>query len=389
MAGFEQFDGWWGPRAELAMDTLAFKDTAGIPSWMVHVMDYPFMEQLTGHAAGDYVKDPDSIYLKFQSMAGCCTIDQYLADNPLSMRQDGYDSGTARGATTGVHRIVLDGIEIDSPEAVVKHMETAVFPNTAQQIAMFADGQAERVRELIAGECRLQQRFGCDILKVPYSGFQSQPYMGYYSYGYENYFMAYALYPEVIERHFAQQADLATLYNRQAAEAIFQGRLPRMVRLDHDMADSRGTLVDIRSLDRIWFPHFARCIQPLLDAGVRLVWHCDGNLMDMVPRLIECGVSGFQGFQYEDGMDYERICRLKARDGSDLFILAGVSVTRTLPFGAPQDVRDQLRWLVQAGPRRGLVLGCSSSVAPNTNRQNILTLIEGLNHYRVHGRQGL
>jgi uroporphyrinogen decarboxylase len=158
------------------------------------------------------------------------------------------------------------------------------------------------------------------------------------------------------------------------------------MRLDHDMADSRGTLVDVKTLDRIWFPHFARAIQPLLDAGIRLIWHCDGNLMDMVPRLLECGIGGFQGFQYEDGMDYERICKMHTREGDDLFIIAGVSVTTTLPSGAPADVRRQLDWLVAKGPRVGLMLGCSSSIAPGVPLENLRTLIDGLAHYRTVGR---
>jgi hypothetical protein len=74
------------------------------------------------------------------------------------------------------------------------------------------------------------------------------------------------------------------------------------------MADSRGTLVDPKSLDKLWFPHFARCLEPMLETDVRMIWHCDGNLMEVVPRLLEIGVRGFQGFQYEDGMDYEKIC---------------------------------------------------------------------------------
>ena len=93
------------------------------------------------------------------------------------------------------------------------------------------------------------------------------------------------------------------MHNRAAARAVTEGGLPPLCRLDHDMADSRGTLVHIDSLDRLWLPHFARSIEPLVQAGVRLLWHCDGNLMEMVPRLLEAGIAGFQGFQYEDGMD--------------------------------------------------------------------------------------
>ena len=81
-------------------------------------------------------------------------------------------------------------------------------------------------------------------------------------------------------------------------------------------------------------------------------------------------------------MDYPRICAMKSRTGEDLIIIAGVSVTTTLPFGTPVDVRDQIRWLVDMGPRRGLLLGGSSTIAPGTPFENIQTLVEGFAHYR-------
>ena len=152
------------------------------------------------------------------------------------------------------------------------------------------------------------------------------------------------------------------------------------------MADSRGMLVDIKTLDDLWFPHFARSIQPFLDAGVRLIWHCDGNLMDMVPRLLDCGLGGFQGFQYEDGMDYENMCQMKTRDGDGLFIIGGVSVTTTLPQGSPEDVRKEMDWLVEKGPKVGLMLGCSSSVAPGVPIENMKVLGEGFTYYRNEGK---
>jgi len=220
------------------------------------------------------------------------------------------------------------------------------------------------------------------MLKSGY-GFVRFPTFAYGTYGYEAYFSAYALYPEVMEAHFQLQSVVARRNNQAAAEAIEGGQLPPLIRLDHDMADSRGTLVDEKSLDRCWFPYFTRSIEPLLAAGVRLLWHCDGNLMAMVPRLLEAGIAGFQGFQYEDGMDYSKISAMKSNKGEDLIIIAGVSVTTTLPFGAPTDVRDQLRFLVEEGPEVGLFLGGSSTITPGTPFQNIETLVDGLAYYRT------
>ena len=62
-------------------------------------------------------------------------------------------------------------------------------------------------------------------------------------------------------------------------------------------------------------------------------------------------------------------------------------MTTTLPHGTPADVRDQLNWLVAKGPRTGLMLGCSSSIAPGVPEANIRMLIDGLRYYRKHGRR--
>jgi hypothetical protein len=386
LTGFGAFAERWQPHAQLALDTLAMRPTRGIPTWVLNDMQWSHLETLSGNAPGSYEKEPVRVYREFQLAAGVCFIDQWIPDNPLSMRDQGFVADTARGATTGAEEIVRDGRRIDSPEAAVAHMEEVLFPQWQQWRRDLEANADELVRRLIAGEIEVQNLFGVNLLKGPYSGFFSFPGFLYGHYGYANYFMAYALYPEVIERGFSLQADAAELTNRIGARAILEGGLPRLLRLDHDMADSRGTLVDVKSLDRIWFPHFARAIRPLLEAGIRLIWHCDGNLMAMVPRLLEAGISGFQGFQYEDGMDYETICRMTDRNGEPLFIIAGVSVTTTLPHGTPADVRRQIDWLVEKGPRVGLMLGCSSSIAPGVPLANIQALLDGFAYYRQHGR---
>ena len=378
-----------GPRAQLALDTLMMRPTLGLPAWMAHVMQISEIEHFGGHAPGEYKKDPHGVYLDFQHNAGVCFIDQFIPENPLKMGDEGYREDTPKDATTGAERIVLDGIAIDSPEAVVRHLDGFVFPALEQKIAAHDPDDPAPGAGLIDGERATQRAFGPNILKVPYYEFFNFPRLRYRLYGYENYFLAYLMYPEIMERDFALQADMATRENAVAARAIRQGGLPPIVRLDHDMADGRSTLVDVRSLDRLWFPHFARSIQPFLDADIRLLWHCDGNLMEMVPRLIEAGIGGFQGFQYEFQMDYEKICSLRDRDGGPLQIWAGASVTTTLPHGTPDDVRRELRFLVEHGPPVGLCLGCSSSVVPGTPRENLAVLFEGLAYYREHGRKGV
>ncbi len=372
------------PSARLAYDTVLRKPTNGVPNYMIHVMEHESIDALAGAPAGTYVRKPEETYLAFQRAVGTCILDQWIPKNPLTMEAHGYES-REKGATHGAERVVVDGILIDSPDSVVRHMHEVAFPRIRARIAAF--NEDARVREIIENERAIQRTLAPTMLKTGYA-FVTFPHFAYGTYGYVPYFTAYGLYPEVMEQHFRLQGDYALLNNRAAARAYREGKLPPLYRLDHDMADSSGTLASPASLDRLWLPHFVRCIEPLVREGVQLIWHCDGNLMELCPRLLEAGIRGFQGFQYEAGMDYERICKMRTRDGEELIIMAGVSVTRTLPFGKPADVKREIDWLVANGPRTGLFLAGSSSITPGVSMANLRTVVEGFRYYREHGRNG-
>lgn len=370
-------------RAQLAYDVIMGRPATGIPSWLIHPMEHAHIDRLAGMPPGSYINHPEETYLAFMKRSPICFVDQYIPLNPLTMGSCGFEGESERTATTGVAQIVADGMVIDSPEAVVEHMERFTFPQIRRAMADFDEDV--QVAAVLANEAEVQAKLAPEMLKTGY-GFIRFPGFAYGLYGYENYFSACVLYPEVLEKGFALQADLCRLYNQAAARAYKEGNLPPLYRLDHDMADSRGTLVRPEWLDEHWFPHFARALEPMLKTDVHMIWHCDGNLMAMVPRLLEVGVKGFQGFQYEDGMDYEAICKMKTRDGDDLTIIGGVSVTRTLPMGTPADVKREMQWLVEHAPKTRFFLGCSSSIAPGVPWENMEMLIEGLEYYRTHGR---
>ena len=371
-----------GPYAQMALDVIRGEQVDGIPIGQINPMEWCMVDRLAEVPEGTYQADPVPTYRKMLENSGVCLLDQWIPTNPLSIGPRGFESDRERGATTGVEQVVCDGMVIDSPEAVVEHIEQFSIPGERRALESFDEDTT--VAAIIENEQKVQEEMGPNILKAPYT--YPFPGFGYGWYGYENYFMAYALYPDVMERLFSARADCAVLHNTAAARAYTEGNLPPYARLDHDMADGRSTLASIESLDKMWFPHFARSIEPLAKAGVRMLWHCDGNLMEMVPRLIESGVTGFQGFEYEHGMDYEKICRMKTRDGDPLLLIAGVSVTSTLPYGTPDDVRKQMAWLVEHGPKDNLFLACTSSIAPGVPWKNLEALRDGFLYYRDGGQ---
>lgn len=349
----------------------------GAPSWMINLMEWRMIDRLAGVPEGTYEQEPDATYRAMLRAADANMVDQWLPHNPLTMGSAGYGEERERNATTGGEEIVRDGIVIREPEDVLRHLEEVIWPELEAELA----GPPPTAEAFLKQELKIQAYLGDQVLKVPHACIRF-PGLRYVVYGYGPYFMAYALYPEMMERDFRLQGQVIRRRNAAIARAIVDHGRPPVVRLDHDMADSRGTLVRIETLDELWFPHFLNAIEPALQAGLKLVWHCDGNLMEMVPRLLEAGIHGFQGFQYEDGMDYEAICQMKTREGDDLLIYGGVSVTRTLPLGTPGQIRDELAWLVEHAPANRLILGVSSSITPGVPWENLQTLFEGLRYYR-------
>ena len=361
---------------------IAGENLTGYPVGRLNIMEHSQLNRLaalTGMKDPDYVSNPVAVYAAACRAVGAQFSDQWIPYNPLTMRERGYVD-TEKQASTGAEEIVVDGMRIEEPEDVVEHMEKFVFPRLEQKIADF-DHEA-RVREIGLSEYDQQMEIGLDMIKTGY-GYIHFPKMAYTTYGYVNYFCAYALYEDVMAKHFKLQAELAYKNNQAAAEAVKRYNLPLLFRLDHDMTDSRSTLVDIRSMEKIWFPQLAYCLEPIhKGCDTRLIWHCDGNIMPMIPGLIDAGVRGFQGFQYEDGVDFKKLAKLRDRDGRPIFLWAGVSVTRELPFGTPADVRRQIDFFVENHGDCPMVFGCSSSVAPGVPGENIDAMIEGFRYYR-------
>jgi hypothetical protein len=219
-----------------------------------------------------------------------------------------------------------------------------------------------------------QQRWG-DMLWL--SGYGQCNFMFYGQYGYRAYFEALSLYPDDTARLFEHSAEQGRLFNEVLARAIPENDLPPFVYGGQDICDNRGPMVSPELLDRIYFPFLKHSIEPLLDAGIKIVWHCDGNIMPILDILLDCGMEGFQGFQEEAGVELEKMAALRTRSGSKPILWGSVSVTTTLPHGTTEDVRRAVERCIDIlAPGGGFALAPTSSVCPEVPVENIFTLYE-------------
>ncbi len=273
-----------------------------------------------------------------------------------------YDHLNAWGVTHGPFK---------SPEEFRDFCLTLPSPADAARIV---DGQvtAQRWLELDAwGE------FLKPLVWVPGHRCGSVPWMWYTSVGYENYLMAHSLYPEAVERLFAFCGEEGRLHNIAIARAIREHGLIPLVYSGEDICANDGPLCSPKVLHDIYFPHLKRAAAPLIDAGIHWLWHSDGNILPILPDLLDCGIDGFQGFEEDKGMDLLRLARTPCRNGRLPFLFGSINVTTTM-YTTPEEIRTDIRRIVSLAKSRsgGVVLSPSSSMMENMPIENVLAFYE-------------
>jgi hypothetical protein len=275
----------------------------------------------------------------------------------------------------------------DSPEQVRDYAEGLPSPADVR-VAFDFPGY----RDAIAADWRqCDEDGGEDLLILPYAKARDCPFMYYSEFGYENYYEALALYPESMDKLFRCAAESSRCCNEAFVTVMQDSDLPPVVYIGQDICDNAGPMVSPRLLDEIYFPHMRYCLEPLNDAGVKKIWHSDGNINPIVDRLLECGINGFQGLQEDSYLpEHQRVhlAGLASRTdlwGDPLILYGSVSVREVLPHGTVADVKREVeRCIDTCRGRNGFFLGPTSTVGPDIPLANIMALYE---HGREYGRR--
>lgn len=258
-----------------------------------------------------------------------------------------------------------------SPEEVRDEIEEMPDPRSLERdfdIQGCAEKYARRILEF-------RETAGDDILRI--SQFGHPNFMGSFGkWGYEAFLGALALYPKHIERWFAHTGEHARLTNIAIVEAIRQHSLAPYVYNGDDICFNDGPMCSVEILRRVYFPALKRAVQPLHNAGVRMIWHSDGNILPILEDLIKAGMWGFQGFQEETGPKLEIMAQRRTIWGARPVLWGSISVTRTLPFGTAEDVRAEVDRCFETCSGGGFVLATSSSIGPEVPVENILAMYD-------------
>jgi uroporphyrinogen decarboxylase len=167
------------------------------------------------------------------------------------------------------------------------------------------------------------------------------------------------------------------LIRRVLSEA---GEFVDLIYVAEDLGTQQSLLMSPATFRRFLKPRMARLIEMIHSSGARVFHHDDGAIRPLIPDLIEIGIDILNPIQWRcRGMDR---AVLAADFGKRLVFHGGIDNQQTMPFGTPEDVRNQVRENIDifSGGRGYIVAPCHNLQA-NTPTENVIALYAAVRDY--------
>ena len=146
--------------------------------------------------------------------------------------------------------------------------------------------------------------------------------------------------------------------------------------IGNDFGSQTGPLIGEAAFRRFMFPHLQRLARLGHDHGLKVMMHCCGGFVPLVPAMIEAGIDGLQALQPSArGMEP---AKLKAAFGDRLVFNGCIDSHHVLIDGSPELVRTKTRETLDTmKPGGGYIVSASHDyLLEETPVENVLAMFD-------------
>jgi len=184
-------------------------------------------------------------------------------------------------------------------------------------------------------------------------------------------------YPEVFARYMAASGTRRLEW----VQAVADRELSPVILIAEDFATKQGPIFPPSFMARYHYPYVEQVTAAWNEAGVKVLYHSDGNYKKAIPDLMACGVDGFYCLEPGVGMD---IVELK-RTWPQMVWSGGVDGVDLMERGTPERVRAEVqRHIRETDALRtgGMFVATSSEINPPIPPGNFRALVEAVGELR-------
>jgi len=155
-----------------------------------------------------------------------------------------------------------------------------------------------------------------------------------------------------------------------------------IIKIGDDLGTQENLMISPKMYREILKPVHADFIQFIKDhTKAKVLFHSCGDVALLIEDFIEIGVDILNPIQASSGK-LSDFAALKERHGSDIVLCGGIDTHRILPFGTPDDVRREVRRVIDLlGPGGGFMIGAVHTIMNDVPAENLLAMVDAVEEY--------
>jgi uroporphyrinogen decarboxylase len=198
--------------------------------------------------------------------------------------------------------------------------------------------------------------------------------------GLEGILMNMATNPEFAEALLRRLADLCKQLMGHFLREL--GDNVDIIKIGDDLGTEESLLMSPAMYRRILKPIHADYIAFIRErTRAKVFFHTDGDVSALLDDFVEIGVDILNPIQTSSG-GMADIAGVKRRYGSRLAFCGGIDTQRVLPTGSPEDVRQEVRRVVELlAPGGGYLLAAVHTIMDEVPPENILAMVDAVEEF--------
>ena len=162
-----------------------------------------------------------------------------------------------------------------------------------------------------------------------------------------------------------------------------------IIKIGDDLGTQERLLISPRMYRQMLKPLHAEIIQTIRQrTKAKVFFHSDGDIFDLIEDFIEIGVDILNPVQTSAGKMSD-LAALHARYKGRIVFCGAIDTQKVLPFGTPEEVRQEVRRVINLlGPDGGYMLASVHTIMNEVPAENLLAMVDAVEEFGTYPLKG-
>jgi uroporphyrinogen decarboxylase len=205
--------------------------------------------------------------------------------------------------------------------------------------------------------------------------------------GMDKFLLNLAMHPEFAQALLRKITDLCLVHLGHFLNEC--GQYIDIIKIGDDLGTQERLLISPRMYRQMLKPLHAEIIQTIRQrTKAKVFFHSDGDIFDLIEDFIEIGVDILNPVQTSAGKMSD-LAALKASYQGRMVFCGAIDTQKVLPFGTPEEVRQEVRRVINLlGRDGGYMLASVHTIMNEVTTENILAMVDAVEEYGVYPLKG-